>query len=314
MGVKANNQHKETTVKIKTIAIYTLISTGMSTSLAAGVAVNGTGVTFPDGSIQTTAAYDASTCIPIKQADIPLIINQPGHYCLTEHIVSADRAITITADDVTLNLNGHAIDGSANTADTTQDGITCNSSDNLTITNGSIYGYAIGIDLISGCKGTEISNMHIHHNYQYGIKNVSSSHNLTILNNRINNIGSSTNSTNAYGIYALYTMGLIISGNTIDSITASGTASAWGIQSVAALGGQILGNHISNLNVDTGDAYPIEAISGVNLLIKDNNISGPGGTTAIRGGNTATILCVGNITFGYSTTISDCTDGGGNYP
>ena len=292
-----------------------LLALGMSTSFAAGVAVNGTGVTFPDGSIQTTAANDTSTCIPIKQADIPLTITQPGHYCLTEHIASANRAIRVlSADDVTLNLNGYAIDGSANAADTTQDGVECLSAKNFTITNGSIYGYAKGIDLVSSCPGAEVSNMHIHHNYSYGISSGSSSHNLSIINNRIDNIGGSITANAIYGIYANYTTGLIVSGNTIDSISASGTAGAYGIKSVSTFGGQILGNRISNLNVDTGIARPIEMVFGNNMLIKDNNISGPGGSLAIYGSNATKSLCIGNITFGYSTTISNCTDGGGNYP
>ena len=51
--------------------------------------------------------------IPIRAADLPLVINEPGSYYLTEdaHVATDNHGITIAADHVTLDLNGYRLRG-----------------------------------------------------------------------------------------------------------------------------------------------------------------------------------------------------------
>ncbi|MEW5736726.1 MAG: right-handed parallel beta-helix repeat-containing protein [Thermodesulfobacteriota bacterium] len=63
----------------------------------------------PTPTMKTLDQVEART--PISQADIPLIISARGSFYLTGNITAAQTAITITADSVTIDLNGFAITG-----------------------------------------------------------------------------------------------------------------------------------------------------------------------------------------------------------
>lgn len=58
--------------------------------------------------------FQAEPRTPISQDDIPLTITTPGSYYLTENLFAVgfgDNVITISSDDVTLDLMGFMIDG-----------------------------------------------------------------------------------------------------------------------------------------------------------------------------------------------------------
>ena len=78
-------------------------------------------------------------CFMITQEDIDagFTISSPGKYCLVENVThtSANTAITIAADNVTLDLGGHTIDGE----NTATNGILINNTrENITIQNGTV--------------------------------------------------------------------------------------------------------------------------------------------------------------------------------
>ena len=60
------------------------------------------------GSNALLGSNSGMSATPITQADIPLIIDQPGHYVVTENlsVPAGLTAITIQADHVRLDLNG----------------------------------------------------------------------------------------------------------------------------------------------------------------------------------------------------------------
>jgi len=70
---------------------------------------------------------------PIREADLPLTINQPGSYYLVEDIVTAGSGIVITAPNVTIDLKGFSL--SAATGDCIRADI---GSSNLTVKNGVV--------------------------------------------------------------------------------------------------------------------------------------------------------------------------------
>jgi parallel beta-helix repeat protein len=91
---------------------------------------------------------DLATCFMITQEDIDagFTISTSGKYCLSENVThtSASVAITIDTDNVTINLDGHTIDGTS----TATNGIATNGTrKNIIIQNGSITSCEIGINI-----------------------------------------------------------------------------------------------------------------------------------------------------------------------
>jgi parallel beta-helix repeat protein len=91
------------------------------------------GVTLDD--LQATTTMCCPCDYFITQADIPAIITQPGIYCVTENIsFDSGDAITITTSSVTIDLNGHVLDGGT----VGEDGVVATSQADITIQNGAI--------------------------------------------------------------------------------------------------------------------------------------------------------------------------------
>ena len=101
------------------ISSGTMATTGSvgagTTSPGAKLHIAGTpgvdGLMFPDGTLQTTKATEAASRIPISA--LPFTINDPGSYYLTTNLtgIVSSAGITISASDVTLDLNGFALNG-----------------------------------------------------------------------------------------------------------------------------------------------------------------------------------------------------------
>ena len=89
---------------------------------------------------------------PVPPASFPIVINTKGSYVLTSNLVmSADQpdtnAIEITANDVTLDLNGHMIQG-PNTGSGDGCGVYGYDRHTITIKNGRVWGFRdLGINL-----------------------------------------------------------------------------------------------------------------------------------------------------------------------
>ncbi|HZP57674.1 MAG TPA: right-handed parallel beta-helix repeat-containing protein [Dehalococcoidia bacterium] len=87
--------------------------------------------------------------VPIGQA--PFVISQPGSYYLTGNLtVSAGSAITIDAENVTLDLNGFTISGSGLFGIETSSG----TKTNITVRNGSVVGFSSGIVMVEATRST----------------------------------------------------------------------------------------------------------------------------------------------------------------
>ena len=102
-------------------------------------------ICLADDLVQTISAglEDVSDCLgfPIFNADLPLAISIPGRYYLAEDIdyAGTSDAITISTDDVFIDLNGYTLNYTGVTADV--DGITIGALTNIQVTNGSITNF-----------------------------------------------------------------------------------------------------------------------------------------------------------------------------
>ena len=84
---------------------------------------------------------DTTVCTPITS--VPFTVSQSGVYCLDRNLTTAagaSHAIQISADDVTIDLNGYTLSGSGGTSTTTV-GIAASGVNrrNITVRNGTCY-------------------------------------------------------------------------------------------------------------------------------------------------------------------------------
>ena len=80
---------------------------------------------------------------PVPPATFPIFINQAGSYVLTSNLVVTDpnlNAIEITVNDVTVDLNGHKIQGPS-TGSGNGNGIYADGHCSITVINGRIWGF-----------------------------------------------------------------------------------------------------------------------------------------------------------------------------
>jgi parallel beta-helix repeat protein len=113
------------------------------------------------GSNALLGSNSGLSATPITQADIPLIIDQPGHYVVTENLSAPAglTAITIQTGHVHLSLNGFTLAGPINAANDCVEGVAGLGIEvvgtpedpvvGVHITDGTVQGFAYGIRLFN---------------------------------------------------------------------------------------------------------------------------------------------------------------------
>ena len=109
----------------------------------------------------------------IRQADIPLLIDEPGSYVLAENIrplAGNPVGITIDSDHVTLDLGGFALTQNDDLLIAFSQGVqVTGTSQNVTIRNGIVRGsFFHGIDCLAGSR-VRIEDIHASNNGGDGI-------------------------------------------------------------------------------------------------------------------------------------------------
>lgn len=183
--------------------------------------------------------------IPISQADIPKTISESGSYYLTEDVNSAGTAITVTVNDVTIDLMGYTIKGPDSGANY---GIYMSGRSNVEVRNGTVrdfgsHGIYEGSD-ISGI-GHRVIDVRSISNGQYGINLRGNSHLIKDCTAAENGI---------CGIYAR--LGCMVTGN---------TAHANGITGILVYQGSTVTDNTASMNTVNG----IQVTEECNVV--DNN-------------------------------------------
>jgi hypothetical protein len=99
-----------------------------------------------------TARAETTACQPIPS--LPYTISAPGIYCLTTDLstsMTEGRAITIEANSVVLDLNGHKLGGLGAGPGSLAVGIYALDRENITIRNGTIRGFFAAV-LLAGAS------------------------------------------------------------------------------------------------------------------------------------------------------------------
>jgi hypothetical protein len=207
---------------------------------------------------------------------LPAVISALGVYCFTNNLttsISSGTAISITANNVVLDLNGFKLDGSGGGAGTTANGIAAFNRRNITIKNGTVKGFKTGISLLDGgaSQGHVVEDIRADHNTIAGIQ-VDGRGNL-IRNNQVVGTGGGTccgTGTAAVGIRADGTGPRVLNNDVIDT-TSPGDVASRGIQFPSSVvGGLAVNNRISN-----ADIY-IEFLTGATGKYRDNLTFGNG--------------------------------------
>jgi hypothetical protein len=258
------------------------------------------------GLLPLASQAETLNCTPITS--LPTTISTQGLYCLTGNLATAQtsgNAITITANNVTLDLNGWKLGGQAAGTGTTAFGIFSTAA-NVTIKNGIVRGFIIGIYL-SG-RGAVVRDMLIDQNTQIGIE--INGPGAVIEHNQVVDTGGSTTSTNvsAFGVYGFSSaLGARISDNTVSGLTATGAGGEWGILALA-------NNSTLRDNVVSDSARPTGGFSfGIyqsQSIAVNNTVSNfdTGIFTNVSG------IYAHNTAYNCTTAYSGGTAGAGNSP
>jgi len=145
-----------------------------------------------DGVYAINSVCDGFGCFPGDSNGLPVTISEPGSYQLTSNLVSTSAVtdvIEITADNVTLDLNGFSIIGprtctgdnaslSCSNSGMTAHGVSAVGRKNIKVKNGIVKGFDTGVSLTSiNSRGNVVENIQSSEN-EFGI---------TVINGMVNN-------------------------------------------------------------------------------------------------------------------------------
>lgn len=222
---------------------------------------------------------ETTQCVAVEP---PARITEPGLYCLfrdyTLDVARDDfRAIEVAAHNVTIDFNGHVMQYNKPQFKNSV-GVNADGKNNVTVRNGVIRGFEIGIalkdfDHHDETGGSAVTGMTIDDCYIWGIYVDGKS--FLISNNRVTNLGASADDAVRggpikIGIFA-YGSGLTINNEILNMYT---TRSVIGISAggAAGMGGYVVsGNRLSGFNHRKTDSKTT-AISAKNAggIIRDN--------------------------------------------
>jgi hypothetical protein len=254
---------------------------GASLTMTIGntVSVNGNmnATSFTGDGSGLTNVGGSSACTSISS--IPTTITVPGVYCLKSDLATAmtlGNAIEILADNVVIDLNGHMLDGLAAGTDTQTKGIYSNQRQNITIRNGRIRGFNVGVSLDDTSSSTSLGHVieyiRADQNTMAGL--IAKGTGPLIRNNQVVASGASTLYTDSFGV------GIEADGpasrvvnNDIINVSARGTGGAYGIYLGSALGSVVVHNRVSQVTSPSGEACGIISFSADGTVISGNQIT-----------------------------------------
>jgi len=272
---------------------------------------------------------------------LPTVITVQGIYCLTGDLatsITSGDAITINTNNVTIDLNGWKLGGLAAGATTLTRGIYTWQRKNITIRNGTIRGFYIGIDLndsvpYTTSQGHLIEDIRADKNTRTGIRIMGRGS--IVRRNQVVDTGGSTDNDSAYGIQ-LGGPGVRALNNDVSG-TVTASSFAFGLYLSDANGGVAEGNRIDDVSSGTGSTHGIYIFWSNDVVAEDNRINGlssGSGTTyglyfwssndVLTAGNRITsadkgisyIISTGkykdNLTSGVATPFTGGTSAGGN--
>ncbi len=247
---------------------------------------------------------------------LPWTITNRGVYCLLHNLATADAtgtAITINADDVTIDLNGHKLEGTAGMT-TLAVGIGSVAHSNITIRNGTIRGFATGIQLTDFADvafGNLVEDIKADRNTSTGLF-VAGRGSIVRRNQVLATGGSPVPGLDRTTAIAVNAPGGLVSGNLVEG-TVSGSPDFWNIHATRSDGATIEGNQIENKTLSALYDFGIIIPFSRNVLVVNNRIVNTHEAVTYSSGGTGKFR--DNLTSGVTTpfpAVAGAIDAGNN--
>ena len=247
-------------------------------------------------------------CTPITS--LPATIDTQGLYCLTGNLATSQtsgEAITINANNVTLDLNGWKVGGQAAGSGTQTIGI-YSAAVNVTVKNGIVRGFEVGIYL-SG-RGATVQGITADQNTSIGI--YVGGPGSVVQGNQVVDTGGSSLYSNVFAVgIDVYGSGTLVQNNLVSGLTATGNDSEWGIYvDSAAPQSTARGNVVSDTARTAGGSYGIYINSTAAVAASNNIVTNFDIGVDYYSGATGTYSR--NTAIGCTTAYSGGTVGSGN--
>jgi len=259
------------------------------------------------------------TCAGFIDA-VPATITTQGVWCLRKDLgtaMASGAAITIAANNVTIDCNDFKIGGLAAGAGTQAVGIQVDGKQNATIRNCAIRGFHRGSVLSGG--GHAVVDSRFDDNTSFGIYVFGD--NAVVRNNRVMNTGGATGGgmwdNIAIGIYIESAYAATIHDNVVEGVVATEGGNGWAYGIIATtVTGTVKGNSIATVAADgTGQAVGIRngyvnarSVARDNVVVAGlSPVAGTGLSCAHDG-----MMIRANVVRGFTETVEACTDIGGN--
>ncbi|HET6899352.1 MAG TPA: right-handed parallel beta-helix repeat-containing protein [Vicinamibacteria bacterium] len=205
-------------------------------------------------------------------ATLPFTVTSPGIYCFNASLAfpaASGIAINIASDDVVLDLNGHVLDGSAAGPTTTTYGILALDRTNVTVRNGTVRGFYIGVQLGGRSPQNNIAeDMRVDLSTTYGL--VVRGQGSIARRNLVTRTGGATKL--AIGLYGLGD-GVHVVDNEVVGTLEGTDGEAMGIRIDSGTGAVVERNVVSNATYGPGSSYGIRlSQSSPQVTIATNRI------------------------------------------
>jgi hypothetical protein len=239
---------------------------------------------------------------------LPATITTQGTWCLNADLTAAitgGAAITVAANNVTIDCNDFKLGGLAAGAGTFAYGIFADTRDNLTIRRCNVRGFFFGTYLING-SGHLVEDNRFDSNTNTGI-DVESNRSI-IRRNLVIATGGSSVVGPSIGIYSSGSVDVL--DNTVNGVTAGGTNNgASGIFITTNSNGSISGNRVrAVVKAGTNVAYGISNVSSGRITMRNNDVVGDGSAGSVGlSCDSAQGRAMGNVVGGFATAISNCS-------
>jgi nitrous oxidase accessory protein NosD len=221
------------------------------------------------------ARAETTQCTAITS--LPATISAQGIFCLTGNLatnLASGNAITITKNNVTIDMNGFKLGNLAAGTGTTATGIFADQKKNITIRNGTIRGFLRGIHLedtspFTASSGHLIEDIRADGNTWVGIV-VEGTGNV-VRNNQVVSTGGSTFDGRAWGILAAGPGARVINNDVTDTTRQNGDT--YGIWFGDCDNCIAEGNRVSDTSAGTATSYGIYIEFSSNAMVVDNRIA-----------------------------------------
>ena len=246
---------------------------------------------------------------------LPATITTQGTWCLRRDLtisLASGEAITIAANNVTIDCNDYKIGGLGAGAATAAKGIRASGHLNATVRNCNVRGFLVGIELVGLYAGghlVEDNRLDFNRSRAITVNGDGS----TVRRNLIFDTGGSSLYTGTVvGINSAYTVDIL--DNTVSGVAATvneaGNAYATGIALDFSAGSEIAGNRVRGLvSAGTGTVRGIYVTSSTVATVRDNFVVGDwnGASVGVSCSNWWN-RAIGNVVEQFATPIDNCTD------